>query len=150
MQSDPSEVSQNTTVNLSSPASPNNSSQHGQHHPSEHGSDHLFGSLADGQSHHAFAAGYTSDDVSSQGDEGPFRLRRLSSRSSGKSSSPVDRIREHENAHTSSPRMDGHLGFVVVPSRSKRNPDRSIENFPNGKFGVIGLYRLDTNFSQRS
>lgn len=75
----------------------------------------------------------SSDDVPSQGDEDPSRLRRLSSHSSGKDVSPVDRISEYEKAQTPSPRKGDHLGFMVIPSRSKGNTGRSIEDFPNGK-----------------
>lgn len=140
MQSDPSEVSQNTSVNLP-PSTPNNPSQHGQHSLNEQGTGYLFDRQTGSQSHHhAFTAGYvSSDDVLSQDGEDPLRLRRLSSRSSGKDMSYVDRISEYENAQTPSPRKDGHLGFMVIPSSSKRNPDRSIENFPNGKLNINPL-----------
>lgn len=134
MQSDPSEVSHNTSVNLS-PSNPNNPSQHGQHGLNEQAAGYLSDRQTGSQSHlNPIAAGYiSSDDVSSQGSEDPLRLRRLSSRSSGKDASYVDRISEYENAQTPSPRKDGPLGFMVIPSRSKRrNSDRSIENFPNG------------------
>ncbi|KAK2752885.1 hypothetical protein FQN54_008038 [Arachnomyces sp. PD_36] len=131
MQSDSREVSQNTTSNLSTPSTPN-TSQHGQHHLDEPGSGLLLGTHPGGQSDHAFAAGdFSSDDVSSQGDEDPFRLRRLSSHGSGKDSSPVDRISEYEKARTPSPRKGGHIGFMIVPGRNKGDPGRSIEEFPN-------------------
>ena len=145
MQSDPIEVSQNTILNLTS-QSPPNDSQHGQHHLPEHDSGHLIGRHVGDQSHHrAFAASDVSSDISSQGDEEPSLLRRLSSRSSSKDWSPVDRISEYENAQVPSPRRDGQIGFMVIPSRNKGNPNRSIENFPNGMLDYENLYLILRN-----
>jgi hypothetical protein len=138
MQSDPIEVSQNTTINYASQQSPNNS-QHGQHHLPDHGSGHLIGRHAGDQSHrHVGTASDVSSDISSQADEElSLRLRRLSSHSSSKDWSPVDRINEYENAQATSPGRDGQIGFMVIPSQNKGNPGRSIENFPNGKQALV-------------
>lgn len=84
----------------------------------------------------------SSDDVLSQDGDDPLHLRRLSSRSSGKELPPVDRISEYENAQSPSPKKDGQIGFMVIPSRSKKNSDRSIENFPNGKIYISNYLSL--------
>ncbi|KAL8946429.1 MAG: hypothetical protein Q9222_007174, partial [Ikaeria aurantiellina] len=140
MQPEPTKLTQTTSQNSTQDASTSN--QHGLHHHHE--------PIASGPQREGRAidnlplergAGALESEQRQGLEQSPAgRDRRLSSTSSKRTGSPVDRIIEHEEAVISSPKKKKEgPAFTIVRRKSNGNPRLNLTDFPNGKNFSIGI-----------
>lgn len=122
------------------------SSNHGLHHPNTDGLGSSHPYREDGLDEDLSAQRpnfglNTSASSSSSADSArrEYSPSSLSSRSSARSGSPVDRIIEHEQATAkSSKKKKESTSFVILP-RKGGPPGTPLTNFPNGPYDAVGI-----------
>ncbi|KKZ65223.1 hypothetical protein EMCG_08931 [[Emmonsia] crescens] len=131
MHPEPSQASHPATPNNQFPPCPLTSTQHGLQQQHDENPPHYFSpeDSRDGGLNVSTAKG--PDKVSPPSSPHYPTSRELSRVQSAKSASPLDRIRNHENALTPSLRKAEELRFKVVASRINELTGQSLEEFPN-------------------
>lgn len=138
MQSEPTEVTQKTSQDSSQSAQ--SPSQYGIHEPhvparsslrNEDGAAEKRPPLREGE----IPANALSQDGEDDTEQDSYELqRRVSSTSSKRTGSPVDRIIEHEEAAlTAAKRRNDGPAFTVVQSKGSQSQRLNLTDFPNGK-----------------